>query len=94
MSWGLGKSLVRGKLRATFDLTYRRETQEYIDYPDADYTLDTLSGRLGLDYTLNRFMALFAYAEYLRSWNDESNRYYRYGDYDRWRVTGGVRFTY
>lgn len=97
VSWGLGKSLVRGKLRATLDLTYRRETQEYAFYEGYDYTLDVLSGRVGLDYTLNRFMALFAYAEYLRSWNDESNvGYYgsRYGDYDRWRVTGGVRFTY
>ncbi len=92
LSWGIGKSLVRGKLRATFDLTYRRETHEYSsDYRyGADYQLDVLTARLGLDYTLNRFLAAFVYAEYLKSWNDNSNYY----DYDRWRVTGGLRLTY
>ncbi len=90
MSWGLGKSLVRGKLRSTLDVTYRRETHEYAWSSSSDYTLDTVSARLGFDYTLNRFLALFTYAEYLRSWNDSTT----YCDYDRWRVTGGVRFTY
>ena len=92
LSWGIGKSLVRGKLRATFDLTYRRETHEYSgDYRyGADYQLDVLTARLGLDYTLNRFLAAFVYAEYYKSWNDSSNYY----DYDRWRLTGGLRLTY
>ena len=90
VSWGLGKALVRGKLRATLDCTYRRETHEYVGGYYDDYRLDVASARLGLDYTLNRFLALFAYAEYMKSWNDNS----RYLDYDRWRVTGGVRFTY
>lgn len=95
VSWGLGKSLVRGKLRATLDLTYRRETHERVYTGGGyDYTLDTATGRFGLTYTLNRFMALFGYAEYIRGWNSESARRQHYNDYDRWRVTGGVRFTY
>lgn len=99
LSWGLGKSLVRAKLRATLDVTYRHETQDYVGRNAGgsnDYAIDVITGRVGLDYTFNRFLALFAYAEYLRSWCDEdsgrhANGYY---DYDRWRVTGGVRLTY
>ena len=97
LSWGLGKSLVRGKLRATLDCTYRHETQEAIGRGGSDdYATDTATARFGLDYTFNRFLALFAYAEYLRSWCDEDDGRYSngYNDYDRWRVTGGVRFTY
>lgn len=98
VSWGLGKSLVRGKLRATLDCTYRHETQEFVGRGSSnwDYTIDVATARLGLDYTINRFLALFAYAEYLRSWCDEDSGRHSSGyyDYDRWRVTGGVRFTY
>ncbi len=97
VSWGLGKSLVRDKLHAKLDLTYRHETVEYAGREganSADYALDTATIRLGLDYTLNRYLALFAYGEYLRSWNDQSSRVGGYRDYDRWRVTAGLRFTY
>ena len=89
LSWGLHKSLVRGKLNATFDLTYRHETVDRVS--GSDYELDIVSGRLGLNYTLNRFFTIFTYGEYLRSWDDSKSGYY---DYDRWRVTGGVRLTY
>ena len=89
LSWGLHKSLVRGKLNATFDMTYRHETIDRVS--GSDYDLDVLSGRLGLNYTLNRFITIFTYGEYLRSWDDSKSGYY---DYDRWRVTGGVRLTY
>ena len=59
-----------------------------------DYDIDVTTARFGLDYTLNRFLALFAYGEYLRSWDSESHANSGYCDYDRWRVTGGVRLTY
>ena len=97
VSWGLGKSLIRGKLNAKLDLTYNHNTQEYVGREASyspDYAIDTATVRLGLDYTLNRYLALFVYGEYLRSWNDQSDRVYGYRDYDRWRVTGGLRFTY
>ena len=89
ISWGLHKSLVRGKLSAMLDVTYRHETVDRVS--GSDYELDALSGRIGLSYTLNRFLALYTYGEYIRSWDDSSGGYY---DYDRWRMTAGVRLTY
>lgn len=94
-SWGLAKSLVRGKLQAKLDLTYRHQTNDHATRDSgSDYNIDVTTARFGLDYTLNRFLALFAYGEYLRSWNSESRANYGYCDYDRWRVTGGVRLSY
>ena len=59
-----------------------------------DYDLDVVSGRIGFNYILNRFLSLYAYGEYLRSWDSEKRANSGYCDYDRWRVTGGVRLTY
>ena len=71
---------------------YRHETNDGVSGSSSrDYDLDVLSGRIGLNYTLNRFFSLYTYGEYLRSWNDSSSSSY---DYDRWRITGGVRLTY
>ena len=94
VSWGIGKSLIRKKLRATFDLTYRHETHDCLGAGTLDYALDITTGRLGLDYTLNRFLAVYIYGEYQRSINNESDRKNLYCDYDRWRVTTGLRLTY
>ena len=95
LSWGLAKSMVRGKLNATLDLTYRHETNDRVSGANGiDYEIDAVSGRLGLNYILNRFLSLYAYGEYIRSWNSEKRANSGYGDYDRWRVTGGVRLTY
>ena len=93
VSWGIAKALVSGKLRATFDATYRHETHEPVS-SGYDYKIDVATARLGLNYTLNRFMTGFVYGEYLRSWNSNASTQYSYCDYDRWRVTMGVRFTY
>ena len=93
VSWGIAKALVSGKLRATFDATYRHETHEPLS-GGYDYKIDVATARLGLNYPLNRFMTGFVYGEYLRSWNSDSGTQYSYCDYDRWRVTTGVRFTY
>ena len=97
ISWGLAKTLVRGKLRATFDVVYRREAIEYAGYSEEssiDYRLDILTGRLGLDYTLNRFLSIFVNGEYQWSFNDEADARYNAYDYDRWRVTAGFRLSY
>lgn len=97
VSWGLAKSMVRGKLRATLDLRYRRETNEYElsgSGNDWDYVLNVITGRIGLDYTLNRFLSTFAYVEYQRSMNDEASKRGDLYDYDRWRATVGVRLSY
>jgi len=96
LSWGLAKLLIRGKLRGTLDLRYRRDAHSYAGdvNADYDYTTDVITGRLGLDYNLNRFLAFFVYGEYQRSWNDASERRSYAYDYDRWRVTAGIRLKY
>ena len=96
VSWGLAKSLVSGKLRATLDFRYRRENNEYtIDsQSDNDYVLNILTGRIGANYSLNRFLSFFAYLEYQRSLNDHSSERYGAYDYDRFRTSVGVALSY
>lgn len=94
VSWGIAKVMVRGKLRATFDIRYRHETNESATNSDWDYALDIWTGRLGLDYTICRFLSVFAYGEYQNSMNDEADKHYGAYDYDRWRVTVGFRLQY
>ena len=94
ISWGLAKVMVRGKLRATLDIRYRRETHEYALRSGYDYTLNIWTGRLGLDYTLCRLLSVYAYGEYQKSTNDESSSRYGAYDYDRWRLTAGLKLAY
>ena len=94
VSWGIAKSLVRGKLNTTLDMTYRHETIDSISRSGIDYDLDVVTARIGFNYIFNRFFSFFAYGEYLRSWDSEKRSNSGYCDYDRWRVTGGVRLTY
>ena len=94
ISWGIGKSLIRGKLRATLDMTYRHDTHESLNTGAIDYKLDVVTARLGFNYTLNRFLVWFVYGEYQRSMNSEHARKASYADYERWRATTGLRLTY
>jgi len=93
LSWGLAKSMIRGKLVGRLDLTYRHETHESTVNSGYDYALDVITGRIGLDYTLNRFFVVFANVEYINSFNDADDAYAQY-DYDRWRASLGLRLTY
>lgn len=92
LSWGIAKSLVRGKMSATFDVAYRREGHEYAASAASAYDIDYLTGRIGLNYTLNRFLQLYARFEYQQCWNTEGDR--PQYDYDRFRGTLGFRLTY
>ena len=94
VSWGIAKVMVRGKLRATFDIRYRHETHESMTDSNWDYNLNIWTGRLGLDYTICRFMAVFANVEYQNSANDEAEKRNGAYDYDRWRATIGLRLQY
>ena len=88
-SAGLAQSFVRGKLTGTLDLNYRREQTEYSEYASNDYDQDIWTGRVGLNYSLNRFLTMFGHLEY--QWMDcERNDY----EYDRWRATLGMRLSY
>ena len=94
VSWGVGHTMVRGKLNATFDLNYRHETREYSEYLASEYDQDILTGRLGLSYTINRFLVAFTSLEYQYDWIG-GNSYGRQAyEYDRWRWTVGMRLTY
>lgn len=92
VSWGIAKSLVRGKVTATFDVAYRRETREYSYSNASDYDLDWFTARLGVNYVLNRYVTLFGRTEFQRCWSDE--KYADVYDYDRFRGTIGLRLTY
>lgn len=96
VSWGIAKVMVRGKLRATADIRYRHETNEYSlnSTSDNDYVLNIWTGRLGLSYSFNRFLSAFGNIEYQRSFNDHEQERYGAYDYDRWRATIGFALTY
>ena len=94
VSWGIGKSLIRSKLRTTLDMTYRHDTHESLDASAIDYELDVITARLGFNYAINRFLVWFVYGEYQRSINNEHERKSSYADYERWRATTGLRLTY
>jgi len=94
ISWGLAHSMVRGKLVGTFDLAYRNESHPYCDYEGDDYTAHILTARLGLDYTLCRFIAIFGHAEYQTEFDRGGDSNDGDWDYNRWRLTVGMRFQY
>ena len=93
VSWGLAKSLVRGKLNATLDISYRHNETEYSSTKSGDWDLNLITARLGLNYTLNRLLTVFARGEYQNELNEGSAISSHY-DYERWRLTVGLKFTY
>jgi hypothetical protein len=94
VSWGIAHSMVRGKLQAKFDIAYRRENREYSAFEDYSYNQDIFSARFGLDYTINRFLAVYGRLEYQGCmYSEEESRYDR-EDYNRFRGTVGLRLTY
>lgn len=98
ISWGVAHAMVQGKLNGTFDLAYRREGRECQGYTGGtrsyDYDLDIFTARLGLSYTLNRYLSLFTNFEYRMSRPSSTNGGGVGYDYDRFRGTLGVRLTY
>lgn len=93
VSWGLAKSLVRGKLNTTFDVAYRRDTHVYNSGANSDWDINIITARLALNYRINRIFSLFARGEFQSELNggDGVRRHY---DYERWRLTAGLKFTY
>ena len=94
ISWGLAHSMVRGKLNATVDLNYRRETHEYSYTRGYDYDDDIITARIGLNYTLNRFLQLYGRLEYQTDMCDGGDARGHNYDYDRVRGTVGMSLTY
>jgi len=92
ISWGLAKSLIRGKLSATLDLAYRKETRQATDASTWDYDENILSARLGLNYALNRFFSIYGNVEYQGCMFDGDTGLDR--DYNRFRGNVGFRLAY
>jgi len=90
VSWGVAHTMVRAKLNATFDLNYRHEQHEYTEYSSSNYDSDIITARIGLNYVLNRFLTAFTSAEYQNYASHDRSDY----DYDRWRLSVGMRLTY
>jgi len=95
ISWGIAHSMIRNKLTATLDLTYRHEKREFVDpldspYSQGNYNDDIITARLGLNYSINRFISVFGNCEYQRSFYPDQGTY----DYNRWRLSVGLRLTY
>lgn len=92
VSFGFGKSLVRGKVNFTGDVAYRHEQREY-SAVGRDYTQQFWTGRLGVNYTINRFVTAFSNLEYQTCMTDGQNPNHM-RNYDRFRFTAGLRLTY
>ena len=81
------------KLTLHGNVSWRLEENVYSDrylarYNDYDEYL--LSVRLGADYTVNRYISLYANFTWEENWCESHSSY----DYDRFRGTVGVRFHY
>lgn len=95
ISWGVAHSMIRNKLTATLDLTYRHNQHDFvdsykIDSSTANYGENIITARLGLNYALNRFISAFGNCEYQTDLFSNENTY----DYNRWRLSVGLRLTY
>ena len=92
ISTGLSYLTLGDKMTLTANVAWRHEQNVYADqYLGAgfDYDEDILSARLGADYTLNRWMSIFASFVWENEWCDTTVY-----EYDRFRGTVGVRFHY
>ena len=100
ISWGIAHSMVRDKLNATFDIAYRHETPEYTwrnsygAVASSDYSLDSITYRLGLNYILNQYLSLYTNVSYRKSVGRGASRSAEYYSYERFTGTLGLKFTY
>lgn len=93
VSWGIMKSLVRGKLTTSFDVSYRHYSRECTVEGAYDNDYDIVTARLAVNYSLNRLIGFFASGEYQNELNKGQSNDGAY-DYERWRASLGVRFSY
>lgn len=93
-SLGVAKSLVRGRLSSTLNVLYRHQTHSTTEYQVDDYDEDILSARLGLNYTVNRYLSVYTSGEVQTSHAEGTATRNNIYDYDRWRVSAGFSLTY
>ncbi len=93
LSAGASYLTLGDKLVLSANIAYRHEQNVYSDRVlsgNNAYDEDLLSARLSANYTINRWMSVFASTEWEEDWCDSRRDY----DYDRFRGTIGVRFHY
>ena len=93
LSTGLSYLTLGDKVTLSGNIAWRHEQNVYNDRYIAagnDFDEDILSVRLGADYTMNRWMSLFAHFTWEEEWAEDHSYY----DYHRFRGTIGVRFHY
>ncbi len=93
LSTGLSYLTLGDKMVLTGNIAFRHEDVVYSDrYLGAgnNYDEDMISARVGANYTLNRWMSIFADLAWEEEWCDKHSDY----DYHRFRGTLGVRFHY
>lgn len=93
LSGGVSYLTPGDQLKLNANISYRLEDTVWNDrYLAAgnDYDETILSIRLGADYTINRWMSVYANFTWEENWCDDYGRY----DYDRFRFTVGMRFHY
>ncbi len=93
LSGGFSYLTLGDRMTLTADLSWRLEESVYSDrYLAAgnDYDEDLLAFRLGANYTINRWMSIYADIVLEENWCSSYSNY----EYDRFRGTVGVRFHY
>lgn len=93
LSGGVSYLTMGDRLTLTGNIAYRLEETVYNDrYLTSrnDYDETILSVRLGANYTVNRWMSVYADFTWEENWCES----YRGYDYDRFRGTLGMRFHY
>ena len=94
-SLGVSKSLVKGAVSLSGDVAYRYETHEFSAYYVDDYNTDIITSRLSGSYRFNNWIGFFASIEYQTQMTHGGTYVTGHGyNYNRWRGTVGVRFTY
>lgn len=92
LSGGFSYLTLGDKMTLSANLAWRYDetcyNDRYLGYGN-DFDEQILSARLGADYTINRWMSVFAYITWEEEWCDE-----RAYDYNRFRGTIGMRFHY
>ncbi len=93
LSAGLSYLTLGDKMTLTGDIAWRHEqtvyNDRYLTYRN-DYDEDLLSVRLGANYTVNRWVSVYANIAWEEDWCENYAAY----DYDRVRGTVGLRFHY
>lgn len=93
-SFGIAKSFVKNKLRASADVAFRRESREYTEYDADSYDEDIWTARATLSYRINRILEVYGRVEYQTEEAAGGSVRGNVYDYDRWRGTVGLRMTW